>query len=117
MNQDEIMVALSSLRPGAQWSMNGPELSDIRWLDGAQTRPTDAEISAEVTRLASVQTAENARTAAIRADAGRADMLARLQSATPAQIDTWLTNNVTNLAQARTVLGTILKLIALDARK
>lgn len=35
---------------------------------------------------------------------------------TPAQIDTWLTNNVTNLAQDRTVLSAIIKIIALDAR-
>lgn len=36
-----------------------------------------------------------------------------LRDATPAQIDTWLTNNVTNIAQARAVL----KLLLLAVRK
>lgn len=40
--------ALLSLRPGAQWVLRGDE---IEWLDEAQTRPTDAEIAAEVARL------------------------------------------------------------------
>jgi hypothetical protein len=34
-----------------------------------------------------------------------------LKNATPAQIDTWLANNVTNLAEARQVLGLILRAI------
>lgn len=113
----DISDALAALRPGAEWNLRGNTYADIEWLDQAQSKPTPVEVSAEVTRQAEAATAESARVAAIRSDAGRADMLARLQSATPAQIDTWLTNNVTNLAQARTVLGIILKLIALDARK
>lgn len=40
--------ALLSLRPGAEWVLRGDELE---WLDTKQTRPTDAEIAAEVTRL------------------------------------------------------------------
>jgi uncharacterized small protein (DUF1192 family) len=40
--------ALLSLRPGAQWTLRGDELE---WLDTEQTRPTDAEIAAEITRL------------------------------------------------------------------
>lgn len=43
------------------------------------------------------------------AQSDRADLVTRLQSATPAQIDNWLTNNVTNLTQARAVLGAIIK--------
>jgi hypothetical protein len=39
------------------------------------------------------------------------DLIARARTATNAQIDTWLTNNVTNLVQARTVLGAIIKLL------
>lgn len=34
-----------------------------------------------------------------------------LKNATPQQIDTWLQNNVTNLAEARQVLGLILRAI------
>jgi hypothetical protein len=42
--------ALQSLRPGAQWVLRG---DDLEWLDTEQTRPTDAEIAAEITRLES----------------------------------------------------------------
>ncbi len=44
--------------------------------------------------------------------ADRADLIARLQTATPAQIDSWLTANVTNLVQARAVLAAIIKVLA-----
>jgi len=40
--------ALQSLTPGAAWVLRG---DDLEWLDTKQTRPTDAEIAAEVTRL------------------------------------------------------------------
>jgi len=40
--------ALQSLRPGAEWVLRGDELE---WLDTNQTQPTEAEITAEVTRL------------------------------------------------------------------
>jgi len=40
--------ALQSLRPGAEWVLRG---DDLEWLDQNQTRPTDAEIAAEITRL------------------------------------------------------------------
>jgi len=40
--------ALQSLRPGAEWVLRGDELE---WLDANQTQPTEAEITAEVTRL------------------------------------------------------------------
>ncbi len=59
---------------------------------------------------------EAVREATITSDAGRVDLLSRLRTATAAQIDTWLTNNVTTLAQARTVLAAVIKVIALDHR-
>ncbi len=40
--------ALQSLRPGAEWVLRG---DDLEWLDTEQTRPTDEEIAAEITRL------------------------------------------------------------------
>ena len=40
--------ALLSLKPNAQWTLRDGVLE---WLDKVQTQPTDAEISAEVTRL------------------------------------------------------------------
>jgi hypothetical protein len=40
--------ALFSMRPGAQWTING---DDLEWLDTNQIKPTEAEITAEVSRL------------------------------------------------------------------
>lgn len=46
--------ALSSLRPGAEWVLRGDELE---WLDQSQTKPTDAEIDAEIARLTALEPA------------------------------------------------------------
>ena len=43
--------ALVSLKPNAEWSMVGTEYSDITWLDKSQTKPTEAEVTAEIERL------------------------------------------------------------------
>ena len=40
--------ALQSLRPGAQWVLRG---DDLEWHDQNQTKPTEAEIQAEIVRL------------------------------------------------------------------
>ena len=40
--------ALSTLRPGAQWTTRGDV---IEWLDSEQTQPTEEEINAEILRL------------------------------------------------------------------
>jgi len=45
INKDD---AISSLRPDSEWVRRGEELE---WLDTTQTQPTDAEITAEITRL------------------------------------------------------------------
>ena len=58
--------AILSLRPSAQWVLNG---DDLEWLDTNQTKPTDAEITAEVARLTALEPAriatENRRSAYI----------------------------------------------------
>jgi hypothetical protein len=58
--------AIRSLRPNAVWVLRGDELE---WLDQNQTRPTDAEIDAEVARLTALEPAriagENRRAAYI----------------------------------------------------
>ena len=46
-----ISDALVSLKPNAEWSMNGTEYSVITWLDSSQTKPTESEVTAEVERL------------------------------------------------------------------
>jgi tRNA A37 N6-isopentenylltransferase MiaA len=43
-----ISDAIISLRPGVEFVVRG---DDLEWLDTEQTRPTDAEIEAEVARL------------------------------------------------------------------
>ena len=43
--------ALQSLKPNAEWSLDGDVLE---WLDGSQTEPTALELSNEVTRLQGV---------------------------------------------------------------
>ena len=40
--------ALSTLRPGAQWTTRGDV---IEWPDSEQTQPTEEEINAEISRL------------------------------------------------------------------
>lgn len=45
-------------------------------------------------------------------DTGNVTLKDKLKTATSAQIDTWLQNNVTNLAEARAVLGAIIKFLA-----
>ena len=59
-----------------------------------------------------VPTANQLRLQQFLADPSQSDLLTRIQSATPAQIDTWLASNVTTLQQARTVLGAIIKVLA-----
>ena len=43
--------ALHSLKPNAEWTWTGFEYSGLTWLDSSQTKPTESEIDAEVTRL------------------------------------------------------------------
>ncbi len=50
-----ISDALSSLRPGAQWTVAGNNLAGIIWHDEDQDRPTDSEIEAEVSRLTAAE--------------------------------------------------------------
>lgn len=42
--------ALLSLRPGAEWTLNGDTYEGLQWLDQTQTKPTKDEIDAEILR-------------------------------------------------------------------
>lgn len=46
-----IHKALISLRPNAVWILQGDDYSGIEWLDVNQTKPTEAEVNAEIVRL------------------------------------------------------------------
>ena len=47
----DIPTALQNLKPGATWELNGDTYAGLNWLDGTQTKPTESEVNAEVTRL------------------------------------------------------------------
>ena len=47
----DIASALAKLRPYAQWSWTAPDYDGLEWLDSSQTKPTESEINAEITRL------------------------------------------------------------------
>jgi hypothetical protein len=61
-------------------------------------------------------TDDDIRNASFLSQTDRQDMITRLKTATPAQIDTWLAANVTNMAQARAVLGALIKVLATNAQ-
>jgi hypothetical protein len=44
----KIAKALMSLRPKAEWTLLGDDYSNIEWLDTKQTKPTLAEVEAEI---------------------------------------------------------------------
>ena len=47
----DITDALMALKPGAQWVLRGSNYSDLEWLDGSQTKPTETEVNNKVTAL------------------------------------------------------------------
>ena len=47
----DITDAIRSLKPSASWVLTGMEYSGLDWKDESQTKPTESEINAEVTRL------------------------------------------------------------------
>jgi uncharacterized small protein (DUF1192 family) len=46
-----ITKALVNLRPNAQWRQTGFSYDGLEWLDSEQTKPTEAELTAEIERL------------------------------------------------------------------
>ena len=47
----DIASALLTLKPGAQWSLNGFDYSDLTWLDTKQTQPTETEVNSKISEL------------------------------------------------------------------
>ena len=47
----DLAAALSSLRPGASWSLAGENYNGLDWLDQSQSKPTLEECQAEMARL------------------------------------------------------------------
>jgi hypothetical protein len=46
-----IVEAINSIRPRARWNLIGESYEGLEWLDQTQTKPTESEIEAEITRL------------------------------------------------------------------
>ena len=61
--------AVASLRPGAEWSMNGDDVEGIIWHTPNVTPLTQAEVDAEVARLEQAAVDEAAAKEAARASA------------------------------------------------
>ena len=61
--------AVMSLRPGAEWSMNGDDVEGIIWHTPNVAPLTKAEVDAEVARLEQVAVAAEAERVAARASA------------------------------------------------
>ena len=46
-----ITDAIMSLKPGAEWVLNGTEYSGLQWLDSSQTKPTEEQVTAKIAAL------------------------------------------------------------------
>jgi hypothetical protein len=46
-----IPEALASLRPGANWSLNGNTYKGLVWYGPEETKPTEEEVNQEIERL------------------------------------------------------------------
>jgi hypothetical protein len=68
-------------------------------------------ITVDATKKAALE-AQRTRLLDIQSDAGTAALVNRLATATNAQIDTWFDQNVTTLAQLRSVMKAMAKLLA-----
>ena len=64
-----VQQAIHSLRPGAEWSMNGDDVEGIIWHTEGVEPLTRAEVDAEITRLQAAAVAEQQRKEAARASA------------------------------------------------
>lgn len=48
MTYNDIVQALKTLRPSAEWTLNGDSLEGLIWLDTIQTQPTSDDIIAAI---------------------------------------------------------------------
>ena len=47
----DIADALTALKPGAEWTLNGNDYDDLTWLDAKQTQPTETEVNSKISEL------------------------------------------------------------------
>ena len=51
----DIADAIISLKPKAEWKLVGDTYAGLDWQDSSQTKPTESEINAEITRLTNAE--------------------------------------------------------------
>ena len=47
----DITHALIALKPGAQWTLRGDDISGLEWVDTKQTQPTETEVNSKISEL------------------------------------------------------------------
>ena len=47
----DITHAIRALKPGAQWTLLGDDISGLEWVDTKQTQPTETEINSMIAEL------------------------------------------------------------------
>ena len=47
----DIASVLQSLKPGAEWTLNGNDYDGLTWLDAKQTQPTETEVNSKISEL------------------------------------------------------------------
>ncbi len=122
INLVPLHVALAKVCPTV-CGVSVPNQNDrSTWVIQHDGTPTDAQLAAlsmAITdfdiRFLTNPPADTARVSALKSDAARADLLTRLQTATPAEIDSWLSTNVKDFASATTVLSSIIKALAITS--
>lgn len=83
--------ALTSIRPGAQWSWHGEEYAGLDWLDAAQPKPTEQEINDELARLQAAEPARIAEQNRLTAYRNESDPLFFKAQRGEATLDDWKT--------------------------
>jgi hypothetical protein len=101
VDTNDVVVNVIELEEGAKYT---PE-AGLRLVEGRDYAPAPSAPP-------HVPSTEEVRAVTFKADGSRQDMLARLKTATPAQIDAYIDANVTTLAQARTFLKALTKILA-----
>ena len=82
--------AILSLRPNSQFVLRGDNYAGLEWLDEAQTKPTEAEVLAEVARLQSVHEATEYQRQRASEYPPMADYLDGVVKGDQAQIDAYI---------------------------
>lgn len=85
--------------------------------DAAQAILAAYDLAAEVATLTQQDEAARTRLATFTSDSGVVDLLNRAKTASIAEIDNWLANNMTTLAQARAITAAEIKLLVIIATR